>query len=180
MCFAEAFQMYFAAWDRSLRDGSVAETGIERHTLMIDGKRSRHSHDRKIGLGTLHWLTALASVYGLSLGLVACDKKFNEITAIRELPKLFNVSGGVVTIDAMGCQKETAGAIVAARGNYALASKGNPGTLHRAVVDHLMYRWEVDFAGDAVGRHHAEESGHGRREIRTYILLRSPARLAEA
>ena len=132
----EAFQACFAAWVRSLRDEAAAETGVERPTLAIDGKTLRRSHDRKNGLGALHSVTVWASEYGLSLGQVACDEKSNEITAIPELLKLVDVSGGVVTIDAMGCQKEIAGAVVAAKGDYVLALKGNQGTLHQAVVDH--------------------------------------------
>jgi predicted transposase YbfD/YdcC len=173
----EAFQACFAAWVRSLRDEAAAETGVERPTLAIDGKTLRRSHDRKSGLGALHSVTVWASEYGLSLGQVACGEKSNEITAIPELLKLVDVSGGVVTIDAMGCQKEIAGAVVAARGDYVLALKDNQPTLRQAVVDHLMSRWEEDFAGDEVGRRQTEETGHGRRESRTYIQLEAPESL---
>jgi hypothetical protein len=167
----EAFQECFAAWLRSLRDGATAGTGVERPTLAIDGKTLRRSHDRRRGLGALHCVTAWASEYGLSLGQVACAEGPNEIAAIPELLRLVDVSGGVVTIDAMGCQKEIAGAVVAAKGDYVLALKDNQPALHRAVVNHLMGRWEVDFAGDEVGRLRVEETGHGRREARTYIQL---------
>ncbi len=170
----EAFQRCFAAWVRSLRDGAAAETGVERPTLAIDGKTLRRSHDRKNGLGALHSVTVWASEYGLSLGQVACAEKSNEIAAIPESLKLVDVAGGVVTIDAMGCQKEIAGAVVAARGDYVLALKDNQPTLNRAVIDHLMGRWEEDFAGDEVGRHRTEETGHGRRESRAYIQLEAP------
>jgi predicted transposase YbfD/YdcC len=170
----EAFQACFAAWVRSLRDEAAAETGVGRPTLAVDGKTLRRSHDRKNGLGALHSVTVWASEYGLSLGQVACAEKSNEITAIPELLKLVDISGGVVTIDAMGCQKEIAGAIVAAKGDYVLALKDNQPTLHRSVVDHLMSRWEADFAGDGVGRRQTEETGHGRRESRTYIQLEAP------
>lgn len=173
----ETFQERFAAWLRSLRDEAAAETGVERPTLAIDGKTLRRSHDRKNGLGALHSVTAWASEYGLSLGQVACDEKSNEITAIPTLLKLVDVSGGVVTIDAMGCQKEIAGAVVAAKGDYVLALKGNQGTLHQAAIDHLMGRWDADFEGDAVGRRQAEEAAHGRRETRTYIQLEAPESL---
>jgi predicted transposase YbfD/YdcC len=170
----EAFQACFAAWLRSLRDEAAAGTGVERPTLAVDGKTLRRSHDRKSGLGALHSVTVWASEYGLSLGQVACDEKSNEITAIPELLKLVDVAGGVVTIDAMGCQKEIAGAVVAAKGDYVLALKGNQGTLHQAVVDHVLKRWDDDFAGDVVGRHQTDETGHGRRESRTYIQLEAP------
>jgi predicted transposase YbfD/YdcC len=173
----EAFQACFAAWVRSLRDEAAAETGVERPTLAVDGKTLRRSHDRKNGLGALHSVTVWASEYGLSLGQLACAEKSNEITAIPELLKLVDVSGGVVTIDAMGCQKEIAGAVVAAKGDYVLALKDNQPTLHRGAVDHLMSRWEEDFAGDEVGRRQTEETGHGRRESRTYIQLEAPESL---
>jgi predicted transposase YbfD/YdcC len=173
----EAFQACFAAWARSLRDEAAAETGLERPTLAVDGKTLRRSHDRKNGLGASHSVTVWASEYGLSLGQVARAEKSNEITAIPELLKLVDVSGGIVTIDAMGCQKEIAGAVVAAKGDYVLALKDNQPTLHRAVVDHLLGRWEVDFAGDEVGRRQSEETGHGRRESRTYIQLEAPESL---
>jgi predicted transposase YbfD/YdcC len=173
----EAFQECFAAWLRSLRDTAAAATGVERPTLAIDGKTLRRSHDRKNGLGALHAVTVWASEYGLSLGQVACAEKSNEITAIPELLKLVDIAGGVVTIDAMGCQKEIAKAVVVAEGDYVLALKGNQGALHQAVIDHLMERWEVDFAGDEAGRRQTEETGHGRRETRTYIQLEAPASL---
>jgi predicted transposase YbfD/YdcC len=173
----EGFQACFTAWMRSLRDEAAAETGVERPTLAVDGKTLRRSHDRKNGLGALHSVTVWASEYGLSLGQVACAEKSNEITAIPELLKLVDIAGGVVTIDAMGCQKEIAGAVVAAKGDYVLALKDNQPTLHRAVVDHLLSRWEVEFAGDEVGRRQNEEMGHGRRESRTYIQLEAPESL---
>ena len=170
----EAFQACFAAWLRALRDEAAATTGVERPTLAIDGKTLRRSHDRKSGLGALHAVSAWASEYGLSLGQAACEEKSNEITAIPELLKSLDVAGAVVTIDAMGCQKEIAGAIAAAEGDYVLALKGNQGTLHQAVVDHVLERWDDDFAGGAAGRRQVEETGHGRRESRTYIQLEAP------
>ncbi len=173
----EAFQACFAAWVRSLRDEAVAQTGVERPTLAIDGKTLRRSHDRKNGLGALHSVTVWASEYGLSLGQVACGEKSNEITAIPVLLKLVDVAGAVVTIDAMGCQKEIAGAVVAAKGDYLLALKGNQGTLHQAVVDHVLGRWDDDFGGDEVGRGETVETGHGRSESRTYVQLAAPTTL---
>jgi predicted transposase YbfD/YdcC len=169
-----AFRACFAAWLRILRDEAAATTGVERPTLAVDGKTLRRGHDRGKGLGALHSVSAWASEYGLSLGQVACDEKSNEITAIPELLKRISVAGAVVTIDAMGCQKEIAGAVVAAKGDYVLALKGNQGTLHQGAVDHILARWDDDFAGDEVGRLQVAEAGHGRRESRTYIQLAAP------
>jgi predicted transposase YbfD/YdcC len=173
----EAFQACFAAWLRTLRDQAAATTGVERPTLAVDGKTLRRSHDRGKGLGALHAVSVWASEYGLSLGQVACAEKSNEITAIPEVLKLVDVEGAVVTIDAMGCQKEIARAIVEAKGDYVLALKGNQETMHREVVDHILARWDAGFARDEVGRLQVDETGHGRRESRTYIQLAAPESL---
>jgi predicted transposase YbfD/YdcC len=115
-----------------------------------------------------------ASEYGLSPGQVTCDAKSNEITAIPEVLELVDVSGAIVTIDARRCQKEIAGAIVAAKGDYVLALKENQGALHQAVVDHVLARWDDDFAGEEVGRHQGEDTNHGRRASRTCLQLEAP------
>src|SRR3954471_11067261 len=66
-----AFQACFASWLRSLRAEAVAETGVERPVLAVDGKTARRSHDRAKGLGALHSVSVWAGEYGLSLGQVA-------------------------------------------------------------------------------------------------------------
>src|SRR3954465_11943524 len=111
-----AFQACFAGWLRSLRDGAIAETGVDRPVLPVDGKTLRRSHDRHHGLGALHAVSVWASEYGLSLGQVACDAKSNEITAIPELLRLVDIRGAIVTIDAMGTQKAIAKQIIAGGG----------------------------------------------------------------
>lgn len=98
----DAFQVCFAGWLDALRQAAVAATGVERELLAIDGKVRRRSHDRRRGLGALHTVSVWASDLGLSLGQVACDEKSNEITAIPELLRLVDVTGAIVTIDAMG------------------------------------------------------------------------------
>jgi predicted transposase YbfD/YdcC len=128
----------------------------------------------------LHLVSAWAVSQRLSLGSVAVDEKSNEITAIPELLKLIELSGAIVTIDAMGCQVEIAGAIVAGGGDYILAVKGNQPTLHRGIVEHFLDQMEDDFARVAVSRHETKEKGHGREEHRTYYVLDAPECLADA
>ncbi|WP_148592474.1 ISAs1 family transposase [Aquisphaera giovannonii] len=111
------------------------------------------------------------------MGQFACAEKSNEIAAIPELLRLVDVAGGVVTIDAMGCQRDMAAVVVAAKADYVFALKDNQPTLHHAVVDHLMGRWEAGFAGDRAGRDRTEEAGLGRREARTYIQLGNSERV---
>src|SRR5262249_47520119 len=132
-----AFQACFARWLQSLRTEAVAETGVEQPVLAVDGKTARRSHDRSHGLGALHWVSAWASEYGLSLGPAACAEKSNEITAIPDLLALVDIKGAIVTIDAMGAQKAIAEQIIAGGADFVLALKGNQETLHHAVIDHI-------------------------------------------
>src|SRR5512147_1714960 len=131
-----AFRACFADWLRSLRAEAAAETGVEQPVLAVDGKTSRRSHDRDQGLGALHSVSVWASEYGLSLGQTACAEKSNEITAIPELLRLVDISGAIITIDAMGTQKAIAEQIIAGGADYVLALKGNQETLHQAVINY--------------------------------------------
>src|SRR3954471_1576611 len=170
-----AFQACFANWLRSLRTEAVAETGVERPILGVDGKTARRSHDRDRGLGALHSVSVWAGEYGLSLGQVACAEKSNEITAIPELLKLVDIEGAIITIDAMGTQKAIAEQIIAGGADYVLALKANQGALHQAVIDHIEGQLEGDLA-DAQ-EHVTTEEGHGREETRTYLQLPAPKEL---
>jgi predicted transposase YbfD/YdcC len=148
---------------------------VEQPVLAIDGKTLRRSHDRENGLGALHSVSVWASEYGLSLGQVACAEKSNEITAIPELLRLVDIQGAIITIDAMGTQKAIAEEIIAGKADYVLALKGNQGTLHQAVIDHINEQLEGDLA--AAQEHVTREKGHGRFETRTYLQLPAPETL---
>ena len=91
---------------------------IDQPLYNIDGKTNRRSHDRAKGLGALHSVTVWASELGLSLGQVACAEKSNEITAIPELLQLVDIEGSIITIDAMGTQKEIAKQIIDGREEF--------------------------------------------------------------
>ncbi len=172
-----AFQACFASWLRSLRAAAATASGVTQPVLAVDGKTARRSHDRKNGLGALHSVSVWASEFGLSLGQVACAEKSNEIAAIRELLRLVDLKGAIVTIDAMGTQKAIAGQIIEGEADYVLALKGNQETLHQAVIDHILDQWEDDFARVKVRRHQTKETGHGRQETRSYIQMPVPASL---
>ena len=168
----EAFEAAFNAWIARLRDEAVAETGVDRPIIAIDGKTARRSHDAAEDLGPLHVVTAWAGEYGLALGQEVCAEKSNEITAIPELLKKIDVRGGIVTIDAMGAQKAIAEEVIRGKADYVLALKGNHESLHRAVIEHIDEQLEGDLEG-------AEEltttdRGHGREEERTYLQLPAP------
>ena len=175
-----AFQACYRNWLESLREKAAAATGIDQPVLAIDGKTARRSHDRSKGLGALHAVSIWASEYGLSLGQVVTDEKSNEITAIPVLLKLVDIRGAIITIDAMGCQTEIAAQIVDGQADYVLALKGNQETLHDAVIEYVNEQMDSDFSNCGARRHVTKETGHGREEIRHYIQMPVPERLAGA
>ena len=169
-----AFQACFANWLQSLRATAAATTGVKQPVFAVDGKTARRSHDRGKGVGALQSVSVWASAFGLSLGQVACAEKSNEITAIPELLRLVDIKGAIITIDAMGTQKAIAEQIIESDADYVLALKGNQGTLHQAVIDHINEQSEKDFADVTARRHVTEEKGHGREETRSYIQMPVP------
>ncbi len=166
----EAFQSCFQSWIVSL----VSEDENIRPTIAIDGKSMRRSHDRSRGLGPLHLVSAWLSEQGLSLGQVATEEKSNEITAIPELIDRIDVKGAIVTIDAMGCQKEIAKKIIDAKGDYVLAVKDNQPTLHDAIKDLFSDERQYDLLKMQHRQHQTSEKGHGRIDDRCHVLAKIP------
>lgn len=173
----DAFQACFASWLQSLREAAAETSGVEQPVLAVDGKTLRRSHNRRAGLGAMHSVSVWASEYGLTLAQVAADEKSNEITAIPELLRLVDLSGAIITIDAMGTQTAIAKQIIAGGGDYVLALKGNQGTLHQSVIDYVDEQVQTDFTGIGARQHVTRETGHGREETRTYIQMPAPRSL---
>src|SRR5207342_3166380 len=132
-----AFQKGFSAWITALmaRNGltPVATTPPEPTPIAIDGKSQRGAARRTVGRSPLHLVSAWAVENHLTLGQVATDAKSNEITAIPELLKILDLEGAVVTVDAMGCQKEIAAGIVQGKGEFVLAVKENQPHLYEDI-----------------------------------------------
>lgn len=170
----DEFERCLLCWLAALHDTSGGTL------VAVDGKTLRRSFDKATARSALHLVGAWAVSQKLSLGCVAVEEKSNEIAAIPELLKLIELSGAIVTIDAMGCQADIARAIVAGGGDYILAVKGNQPTLHEGIVGHFLDQMEDDFARVAVSRHETKEKGHGREEHRTYYVLDVPEGLADA
>jgi predicted transposase YbfD/YdcC len=146
--------------------------------VAIDGKALRHSFDTAKGKSAIHLVSAWASANHLLLGQVAVSDKSNEITAIPELLRLLDLQGALVTIDAMGCQRQIAAEVVAAGGDYVLAVKENQPTLYADVERVFLDGLEDDFAGREHRHHHTTDQAHGRTEQRYYHLVAVPAELA--
>ena len=161
----EEFERCFLRWVRSACEAMGGEV------VAIDGKTLRRSYDRESGKAALHMVSAWASQRGMTLGQVKTDEKSNEITAIPKLLKALEVSGCIVTCDAMGCQKEIADKITSAGADYVLGLKGSKGELHSDTVA-LFER-----LGQPENRHRESVSGdHGRVEIRRCTAARVAGR----
>lgn len=167
----EAFQECFQRWIAERLTGDM--DGSHR-TIAIDGKTMRRSHDRAGDLGPLHLVSAWASEQGIALGQIATEEKSNEITAIPELIDQIDIEGAVVTIDAMGCQKEIAKKIKKGGGDYVLAVKDNQPKLHQAIQEYFAKTMKDDLEQALHRRHETHETGHGREDDRYYSLAKLP------
>ena len=147
--------------------------------VAIDGKTLRRSFDVATSKSAIHMVSAWASVNHISLGQVVVDEKSNEITAIPKLLEILELSGCLVTIDAMGCQVEIARTIVDAKADYVLAVKDNQPTLAKGVEEFFVTNSEDDFARVEARRHVTDEKGHGRQEHREYVICPAPERLPD-
>jgi predicted transposase YbfD/YdcC len=170
----KVFQACFTDWLTSLRLDAMQKHKIDRPIYGVDGKTHRRSHDHAKGLGALHSVSVWASELGLSLGQVACAEKSNEITAIPELLRLVDLTGAIVTIDAMGTQKDIAKQVIDGQGDYVLALKGNQEKLHDAVIDYITTHLDNDFADVDARRLVVTETLHGKTETRIYTHMPVP------
>lgn len=168
----DTFARVFARLDPSeLQQGflrwihSIAQH-IGAQVIAIDGKTLKQSYDRDHRLTALHLVSAWASDHRLVLGQLKVHNKSNEITAIPELLKMLDITGCVITLDAMGCQKKIASQIITQGGNYLLALKGNQGNFFRGVQDWFEQAIENHFDGVEFKRHQTIESSHHRIEKR--------------
>jgi predicted transposase YbfD/YdcC len=171
----EAFQRCFESWIARLV-GETTRAGAEPQRLIaIDGKTARRSHDARNGLGPLHLVSAWATENGLSLGQLATDEKSNEITVIPELIARIDVKGAIVTIDAMGCQKDIAQKIVDGQGDYVLAVKDNQPKLHAAIQEFFSDERQAELSKLPHREHQTCEQSHGRQDQRYYVVAKLPA-----
>ena len=158
----DEFQQSFMSWVQTICQLSHGQV------IAVDGKTLRRSHDKSNGKSAIHMVSAWASANGIVLGQVKTDEKSNEITAIPELIKTLQIEGCIVTIDAMGCQKNISKTIIDKGADYVLALKENQGTLHDNVE--LFFQ---DYLNSATNQptfdfYQSTDGDHGRIEIRKY------------
>jgi predicted transposase YbfD/YdcC len=150
----------FIDWIRSA-------VSLSQGTLVnIDGKNLCGSKNPINGKKALNVVSAWASEQSVVLGQVKCEEKSNEITAIPELLKILDLQGCIVTIDAMGCQKEIVKEIVEKKADYVISLKGNQENLHQEIKDYLDWAERIKFKEIKYDYCQTLEKGHGRIETR--------------
>lgn len=153
-----AFEKAFIEWIQTL------EKSTEGKIISIDGKTLRGSQDEKNGRYAIHLVGAWCDANQMLLGQVKTAAKTNEIKAVMELLELLEITGSVVTIDAMGCQRQIAQAIVDKEADYILAVKQNQATLYQEIAGafaHQKPQYEITKV----------EGDHGRIEQRTCSVI---------
>jgi predicted transposase YbfD/YdcC len=169
---AEQFQRCFVAW-------VAAITGMPSGVVAIDGKTSRRSYQNKGGKAPIHMVSAFAARQRLVLGQVKVAEKSNEIIAIPKLLDLLAIEGAIVTIDAMGCQRDIAQKIIDKKADYVLALKGNQGSLREDVEVFVAEQKAKDFKDTTVSRAETIDADHGRIETRTTTVIHDVTWLQE-
>lgn len=168
----DQFRAGFASWVQAVLPA------VPPQVIALDGKTVRGSEDRYRGKAAIHMVSAWASASRLVLAQIKVEDKSNEITALPTLLHQLALGGCVVTIDAMGCQREIAEQIVAQEADYVLALKANQPDLLEEVVD-CFTQAQADAYYEV--SHTITETitkGHGRLELRHYTVLTEPSYLA--
>ena len=164
MILTEELEKAFLSWVKAIAE---QVSGV----VAIDGKTLRRSYDASSNKKAIHMVSAWAAENGLVLGQIKTAEKSNEITAIPALLELLEINGCIVTIDAMGCQKEIAAQIVEKKADYVLALKRNQEGLYDEVFELFQHAQETNFDGLPWDFHETEERHHGRHEIRRYWTI---------
>jgi predicted transposase YbfD/YdcC len=158
----DEFKDSFIKWIQAICELTKGEI------VSIDGKTVRRSHDKRNGKSAIHMVSAWACANGIVLGQRKTEEKSNEITAIPELLNLLEIRGCIVTIDAMGCQKNIAGTIIDKGADYVFSLKGNQGGMHDDVKLFFQEHQKENFKRASFDFHETVDGDHGRIEIRRY------------
>ena len=169
---AEKFQQCFVSWVASL-------TGTPSGVIAIDGKTVRRSGKKKDAKAPIHMVSAFAARQRLVLGQVKVNEKSNEIVAIPKLLDLLAIEGAIVTIDAMGCQRDIAAKIIDKKADYMLALKGNQGSLREDVEVFVAEQKANGFQDTTISQDKTVDGDHGRIETRKTTVIHDVAWLQE-
>jgi len=165
---SEQFQSCFLSWMTEISQVTTGEI------IALDGKQLRRSHDKSAGKSAIHMVSAWATSNRMVLGQVKVNEKSNEITAIPELLSRLDLSGCLVTLDAMGCQVKIAQQIVDQGGDYLISLKGNQSNLHEDVELLFNDLEESNYKAYTYDYCKKANKGHGRIEIRKCWTISDP------
>jgi len=164
----DALQSCFVNWVQSIAEITEGEV------VAIDGKQARRSYDKKNRKAALHMVSAWACQNGVVLGQQKAADKSNEITAIPQLLEVLELKGCIITIDAMGCQRNIASKIRECGADYVLALKGNQGELQEMVSDFFTAAINKDFENIDYSEDKDDDYGHGQIESRACYAVALP------
>ena len=162
---SKMFQTCFQQWINEIFEITGGQV------IPIDGKTARGSHNKKSDKAAIHMVHAWAAENGVLLGQIKTEEKSNEITAIPELLKILELKGCIITIDAMGCQRNIAKEIIEKEADYILAVKGNQEKLEDAIKSTFDDAIEKDFEGMKHSSNKTVDEKHGRTEVRICYVL---------
>jgi predicted transposase YbfD/YdcC len=166
------FQDAFLGWISSL--SSLRDPEGNPIFMPIDGKTMRGSYQNADKSDMLHIVSAWASEQGITLGQVAVDSKSNEITAIPQLLEMLELHGSIVSIDAMGCQRDIAAKVVTGGGDYVLQVKGNQPSLQEAIEESFRKVDDLEKTNNKTRQRTTKERSRGRQETRHYTIRPLP------
>lgn len=155
-------------------EATETATDRPREHLAVDGKTLRGSHDKASGKRALHSVSVYLTELGVTLGQQMVDAKPNQITAIPDLLAALNIADTVVTIDAMGCQREIAATVIKGEADYMLHVKENQPTLAANCKAAFAEVSRPRLPGEpkvVLDRHREVDKGHGRIETRTCTVM---------
>lgn len=170
----EQLEKCFVNWIKSIN------SLISGSQIAIDGKTLRHSYDRNSEQEAIVMVTAWVRESGLVLAQKKVAKKSNEITAVPELLKILELSGAIVTLDAMGCQTKIASQIVNQKADYLITLKKNQGGLYKRVDDLFKVALSEKENQPFSSNYSVCELGHGRTEQRCYHVLNDIQELVDS
>lgn len=167
----EEFMRIFVKWIENIIKEKNEQLNDKYKLIPIDGKAIKSATDKINGGNTPYIVSAFLKDLGISIAGVKVDDKSNEITAIPELLDLINIEDCIITIDAMGCQKEIAKKIVEKAGHYCFAVKENKKNFYSDIKDYFNFVLNETSEKENIITYTTTDKAHGRIERREHYIV---------
>jgi len=167
----EEFMKIFVKWVENIIKEKNEQLNNKYKLIPIDGKAIKSATDKINGGNTPYIVSAFLTDLGISIAGVKVDEKSNEITAIPELLDLISIENCIVTIDAMGCQKEIAKKIVEKDGHYCFAVKENKKNFYVDIKDYFNFVLNDNLEKKNLVTYSTTDKDHGRIERREHYIV---------